>query len=275
MSRFPFRMAGAVAALIGLAGLVAGCGDDDDADDAGNQPSDTTTSTPAADLDGSITVLAAASLTDAFDEIAIAFEETHQGVVVEIEYGGSSALRDQIVAGAPADVFASADPSPMDAVAEGGGVVGDPATFATNELEIAVPAGNEAEVEGLDDFGDESLLIGLCDEQVPCGVLGREVLDNAGVSPAPDTNEPDVRSLLEKIETGELDAGLVYVTDVEWAGDDVEGIEIPDEDNVVAHYPIAPLAASENPAVAAAFVDFVLSEEGQAVLDEYGFGPPG
>jgi molybdate transport system substrate-binding protein len=275
MKLFSFRTAGATATaittavvLLGLS-VVAACGDDDTGD-----PASGAAAPDGSGLDGSITVLAAASLTDAFDDVATAFEDANPGVSVERNYDGSSSLRDQILAGAPADVFASADASTMDAVAEGDALAGEPATFATNQLAIAVPAGNQAGVEGLEDFGDDSLLIGLCDEEVPCGDLGREALANAGVTPAPDTNEPDVRSLLDKVESGDLDAGIVYVTDVQAAGDRVEGIEIPADDNVVTEYPIATLAASEDPDVAEAFVAFVLSAEGQDILRSHGFGPP-
>jgi molybdate transport system substrate-binding protein len=248
--------------VVALVGAVSGCGDDDDgaagASGAG-----------AGDPQGSITVFAAASLTDAFDEVGAAFEDAKPGVSVEFSYDGSSSLRDQILSGAPADVFASASTSAMDAVAEGDGLAGEPRTFVTNELEIAVPAGNDAGVEGLDDFGDDSLLIGLCAEDVPCGEFGRQALDNA--------EETDVRSLLAKVESGDLDAGIVYVTDVRAAGDRVEGIEIPDEDNVVAEYPIAALAGSSGSSeseVAEAFVEFVLSDRGQEILRSFGFGPP-
>ncbi|HEY8523841.1 MAG TPA: molybdate ABC transporter substrate-binding protein [Acidimicrobiales bacterium] len=253
----------AAAALVALAGLLAGCGDDEDAGSQGGSGPD-----------GSLTVFAAASLTDAFDELGAAFEDTHPGVSVTFSYEGSASLRDQILAGAPADVFASANLPTMEAVVDGGGVDGEPEIFATNELAIAVPAGNEAGIDGLDDFSDESLLIGLCDEEVPCGEFGRRALANAGVTPAPDTNEPDVRSLLDKVASGDLDAGVVYVTDVEAAGDAVEGIAIPAEHNVAAEYPIATLATAENAEAAEAFVDFVLSDAGQDVLRAHGFGPP-
>jgi molybdate transport system substrate-binding protein len=254
---------------VGLAGLLAGataCGDDE----AGRADGATTASGP----EGGITVLAAASLTDAFDEVGAAFTEAHPGTDVEMSYGGSSDLREQVLAGSPADVFASADTSNMDAVVEAGAVTGDPEVFATNSLAIAVPAGNGAGVEGLEAFGDEGLFVGLCAEEVPCGESGREALAAAGVAPAQDTDEPDVRSLLDKVASGELDAGIVYVTDVASAGDAVEGIAIPEGDDVVADYPIATLAGAPEPEVAEAFVAFVLSDEGRAILGSYGFVPP-
>jgi molybdate transport system substrate-binding protein len=192
---------------------------------------------------------------------------------VEFNFGASSALREQILAGAPADVFASANPSNMDRVVDGG-LANDPEDFMTNVLELAVPAGNEAGVTGLDDFANADLLIGLCAEEVPCGEFGREALANAGVTPSIDTDEPDVRSLLTKIEAGDLDAGIVYATDVLAAGDTVEGVEIPAEANVVATYPIAALTDAANPDTADAFVEFVLSDEGQEILQSYGFDSP-
>ena len=220
--------------------------------------------------EGTITVFAAASLTDTFAEVGEAFEEANPGVTVEFNFAGSSALREQILAGAPADVFASANTSNMDQVVEAGAAE-DPAPFVENQLQIVVPAGNEAGVTGLADFANADLFIGLCAEEVPCGDFGREALANAGVTPSIDTNEPDVRSLLTKVEAGELDAGIVYRTDVLAAGDAVEGIDIPADQDVIAVYPIAALSASGNAGAAAAFVAFVLSDEGQAILASYGF----
>jgi molybdate transport system substrate-binding protein len=266
----PVRLfAVAIAALL----VVAACGDDDD--DAASTTTalseESTTSVPASTLEGGITVFAAASLTDAFEEVGTAFEAANPGTTVEFNFAGSSALREQILSGAPADVFASANTSNMDQVVEGGAAA-DPATFVENRLQIAVPAGNPGGVTGLADFADGDLLIGLCAEEVPCGQFGREALANAGVTPAIDTNEPDVRSVLTKLEAGELDAGIVYVTDVLSGGDAVEGIDIPADQNVIATYPIAALTAAGNPEVADAFVEFVLSDDGQEILSSYGFG---
>jgi molybdate transport system substrate-binding protein len=242
--------------------LFAACGGDDDDD----PPS-------AEGLSGDITVYAAASLTDAFTELGTAFEKANPEASVTFSFEGSSALREQILAGAPADVFASANKSNMDQVVQGGAAASSE-NFVTNQLQIAVPSGNPGDVTGLADFAKDDLLVGLCAEEVPCGQFGREALGRAGVTPAIDTNEPDVRSLLTKLEAGDLDAGIVYVTDVMAAGDKVEGIEIPDDQNVLATYPIASLTDSGNVEVAEAFVAFVLSEEGQDILASYGFGPP-
>jgi molybdate transport system substrate-binding protein len=260
------RLARALAVLAVPLLSFAACGDDD-----GNESSDTTSA--GTGPSGSITVFAAASLTDAFDEVALAFEDANPGVTVAPSYAGSSALREQILDGAPADVFASANTSNMDAVVDAGEATA-PTAFARNRLQIVVPAGNPAGVTGLADFAEADLLIGLCAEEVPCGQFGREALANAGVTPAVDTNEPDVRSLLTKVGAGELDAGLVYVTDVMAGGDTVEGVHIPAEQNVTALYPIAVLKRSENDVAAAAFVEFVLSAEGQQILGSFGFEAP-
>lgn len=253
------RVTAAVVALA-LVGLVA-CGDDGDGA-AGDGPG------------GTVLVFAAASLTDAFADMAAAFEVAYPGTDVQLNLAGSAALREQILEGAPAAVFASANQSNMDAVVDAGEVAGEARVFAHNRLQIAVPAGNAAGVTGLDDFANGDLLIGLCAEGVPCGDFARDALDNAAVEAAVDTNEPDVRALLTKIGADELDAGIVYVTDVLAAGDLVDGIDIPDEFNVVAAYPIAELVGSPNAKGGAAFVEFVLSDEGQAILTSFGFTEP-
>jgi molybdate transport system substrate-binding protein len=235
--------------------LVAGCGDDSDPESS------------------ELVVFAAASLTDAFEEVADAFEDENPGTAVELNFAASSALREQIVEGAPADVFASANGPNVDAIVQAGEAETSE-VFALNQLEIVVPAGNDAGVSGLEDFARDELFVGLCAEEVPCGEFGRQALANAGVEPSIDTNEPDVRALLAKLESGDLDAGLVYRTDVQSAGDTVEGIEVPEDDNVIAAYPIAVLARSEEPDLADAFVAFVLSAEGQAIMAAYGFDGP-
>ncbi|MGH8947638.1 MAG: molybdate ABC transporter substrate-binding protein [Acidimicrobiia bacterium] len=233
------------------------------------------TTTAAAGLEGEVLVSAAASLTDAFAEVEASFEAANPGVDVVLNLGPSSGLREAILEGAPADVFASANTSNMDQVAEADEVAGEAEIFVTNLLQIAVPAGNPGGVAGLEDFAREELLIGLCAEDVPCGDFGRQALENAGVIPSLDTNEPDVRALLTKIENDELDAGIVYVTDVlSSPPGEVDGVDIPADVNVVAEYPIAVLANAPNPDAAAGWVDFVLSDDGQAILTTYGFTSP-
>ena len=220
-----------------------------------------------------VSVFAAASLADAFGELASRFTTTAGGVSVELNVAGSSSLRTQILAGAPADVFASADTSNMTELVEAGAAA-DPVAFATNQLQIAVPPGNPAGVRGLADFADPRLLLGVCAAEVPCGTFARRVLATAVVTPSVDTEEPDVRALLTKVQAGELDAGIVYRSDVLAAGPTVEGVDIPPEGNVTATYPIAVLADAENADGGDAFVAFVRSPEGQAILASHGFGGP-
>ncbi len=251
-------------ALVMLALVIAACGD---------SAGDASTTTAGTGVEGEVLVSAAASLTDAFAEVEAAFEDANPGVDVVLNLGPSSGLREQILEGAPADVFASANTSNMDQVVEAGENASEPEIFVTNLLQIAVPTGNPGGVVGLDDFANEALLIGLCAEDVPCGDFGRQALEKAGVTPSIDTNEPDVRALLTKIEAGELDAGITYVTDV-LSTDGAEGVDIPEEFNVVAEYPIATLASAPNPEGGAAFVEFVLSEAGQEILTSYGFTSP-
>lgn len=218
-----------------------------------------------------VLVSSAASLTDVFAEMEAAFETENPDVDIVLNLGGSSALREQILAGAPADVFASASQSNMDVITAQGLTPDGAAIFARNRLEIAVPVDNPGGVRDLADFGDDDLLIGLCAPAVPCGDSALAVLDHAGVDPVLDTNEADVRALLTKIEAGELDAGIVYTTDIRARSGTVIGIPIPDGHNVTADYPIAVLSAGGNVTGASAFVQFVLSEAGREILSEYGF----
>ncbi|MGH8924654.1 MAG: molybdate ABC transporter substrate-binding protein [Acidimicrobiia bacterium] len=248
-------------ATICLLTVVGACGSDE-----------ATTTTAATTFEGEVLVSAAASLTDALAEVEIAFEAANPEVDVVLNLGSSSSLREQILEGAPVDVFASANTSNMDQVIKAG-EVGEATTFALNSLQIAVPEGNPAGIEGLEDFANSDFLIGLCAEGVPCGDFGRQALEKAGVVADLDTEEPDVRALLTKVEAGELDAGITYVTDVLSSGA-VEGIEIPLEFNVVAEYPIAVVTNAPNPRGAQAFVEFVLSEGGRAILQSYGFESP-
>lgn len=266
-----------LAVLLALVLAVVGCGDDDSSTDAADQtstssPPSSATSEPA--LEGDIVVFAALSLADAFTELGTAFEEQNDGTSVEFNFGPSSGLANQILEGAPADVFASANATQMDVVVEAGGNEGEPEPFVTNVLEIAVPPDNPGEVAGLEDFARDELLIGLCAEEVPCGQFGRQILEGAGITPAIDTDEPDVRALLTKVESGELDAGIVYKTDVLASDGAVEGVDIPEDQNVIATYPLVALAEAGAPEVAAAFVEFVLSEEGFEILESFGFRSP-
>lgn len=217
---------------------------------------------------GELTVYAAASLSGAFDEIAAAFADENPDVTVSPIYDGSSTLATQLREGAPGDVFASADEANMDKLED---AALDPALFASNTLVIAVPAGNSGGVETLADLSDVTTV--LCAPEVPCGAASAALLSNAAVSVAPASVEQNVTAVLTKVAAGEADAGLVYATDVV-GRDDVEVIVPDGADEVVNHYPIAALAESANPAAAEAFVAFVLSDAGQSILADFGFGTP-
>ncbi|TFB57215.1 molybdate ABC transporter substrate-binding protein [Cryobacterium tagatosivorans] len=221
---------------------------------------------------GTVVVFAAASLTEAFTALGEQFEADHPGTSVTVNFGSSSALAQQLTAGAPADVFAAASPSAMGVVDEAGLVRGGATVFASNSLRIAVPAGNPAGVTGLADFARGDLTVALCAPEVPCGVLSAQVFADAGITPAPDTLEQDVKATLVKVERDEVDCALVYRTDVLAAGGAVDGIDFPGADEAVTEYPIAMLSDAPNPAAARAFRDFVLSDTGTAALAAAGFG---
>lgn len=221
-----------------------------------------------------LVVSAAASLSDVFTQFEAEFEAANPAVDVELNVGGSSALREQVIGGAPVDVVAMASPQTMEPLVATGAVAAPPRVFAANDLVVAVPADNPAGVTGLGDFSRGELLIGLCAAGVPCGDLAREALATAGVDPAVDTNEPNVRALLTKIASGELDAGITYATDIAAGGDDVRGVTIPVESNVSTEYVIAPLVRATHPETADLFVQFVLSAEGRETLATFGFSLP-
>lgn len=228
--------------------------------------------TPRVDgLAGTITVFAAASLTETFQKIADEFEARYPGVTVVLSFGGSSSLATQLAEGAPADVFAAASASTMTAVGE---LAIDPTVFGTNTLEIATPPGNPRGIRGLADFANPDLAIALCAVEVPCGAAAKAVLDGAGIVASVDTYEQDVRAVLTKVELGEVDAGLVYKTDVLAAGASAQGVEFAEATTAVGTYPIAALRGSTNLGAASAFVDFVLSDAGQNILEAAGFGAP-
>ena len=222
-------------------------------------------------VDGTVLVFAAASLTDAFTELADRFEAAHPGVDVELNLAGSANLREQILDGAPADVVATANPSTMAGIDEAGLLATEPVVFARNRLVLAVPVDNPGGVLTLADLADPDLLVGLCAEGVPCGDLARQALDGEGITPSIDTAEPDVRALVARLAAGELDAGIVYVTDVAASDGALVALEAPVLDAAVAEYPIAVVSDGPNPAAADALVDFVLGDQGRLLLDAFGF----
>jgi molybdate transport system substrate-binding protein len=225
-------------------------------------------------LSGTLTVFAAASLTDVFTDLGNDLMADDPGLTIRFNFAGSSALATQIVQGAPADVFASANEAQMAVVTGADLAAGEPEIFTSNVLQIAVPAGNPADVTGLEDFRKADLALALCAPEVPCGSAAEDVFAAAGITPEPDTYEEDVRAALTKVELGEVDAALVYASDVVSAGDEVEGVEFPEAQDAINDYPVCVLADAPNPEAAEAFVALVQSEEGQQALADAGFRAP-
>ncbi|TFD13462.1 molybdate ABC transporter substrate-binding protein [Cryobacterium sp. TMT1-2-2] len=227
----------------------------------------------SATADQTLTVYAAASLNPAFDELATLLEKQNPGVNVQVTYDGSSTLATQITAGAPADVFASADQKNMQPLADGG-LTGPATLFAGNTLRIAVAPGNPLGIENLEDLARSGVITVLCAAQVPCGAASATLLTNAGVILTPASEEQNVTAVVTKVASGEADAGLVYATDVAANPGRIEGVTSAGADAVVGHYPIAVVKESAHAETAQAFVDLVLSPAGQAVLAAHGFLAP-
>lgn len=221
-----------------------------------------------------LTVLAAASLTEAFTSIATAFEKGHPGMTVQLVFAGSSTLVTQIKEGATGDVFASADEANMQAAADAGELAGAPRIFATNRLTIVVARGNPKHIASLADLSRQGITVALAAPAVPAGKYAAQMFAKAGVAAPSASQEVDVRAVLNKVAMDEADAGIVYVTDVRMAGDKVDTVPIPEQDNVTARYPIAVLKQAADGAAATAFVDFVLSAPGRDALKAFGFMPP-
>jgi molybdate transport system substrate-binding protein len=227
---------------------------------------------PASD-DETLTVLAAASLRGPFTELEATFEDGHPGVDVTVSFGGSSDLADQVEAGAPADVVATADEPTMARLSDAG-LVATPTVFATNALTVVVPAGNPADVRNLADLGRSDVDVVLCAPEVPCGRAAASVTDAAGVTPHTVSEEPSVTDVLAKVALGEADAGLVYVTDAATEPGDVETVPTPEAADVVNRYPVAVLAEPQAPGLADEWVALVTGDEGRSTLAEAGFGTP-
>jgi molybdate transport system substrate-binding protein len=251
----------AVLLALGLAPAVGGCATSSAAD-------------PSASGAGQVTVFAAASLTEVFTDLGRRLEEQQPGLRVRFNFAGSSSLALQVTQGAPADVFASADEAQMRTVTRAGLASGDAAVFAANALEIAVPPGNPGRVTGLASFADPHRKTAICAPAVPCGTAARQVLAAAGVAAAPATEEPDVKAALTKVRLGEVDAALVYATDVRAASGSVVGIPFPEAGAAVNAYPLCVLRDARNPRGAQAFVDLVRSDTARQVLAAAGFRPP-
>jgi molybdate transport system substrate-binding protein len=248
-------------AVVAAALLLAACG----------SSSKTGSTSPAAKLTGSITVLAGSSLTAAFTGIGEEFQTAHPGTKIEFSFGSSSDLEKSIEEGAPADVFASADQKNMDKLVAAAANAGHAVDFAKNRLEIAVEKGNPEHIATLSDLAKPGVVVVLCDPSAPCGKYAAQVLQNAKVKLTPKSLEANVKATLSKVELGEADAAIVYVSDVTSSGK-VDGVKIPDDVNVLTTLPIVALDGSKNAALAKAWVAFVVAHQSELV-SKYGFLP--
>lgn len=252
----------ACAALV----LVAGCGSQ-------TSPAGTSTTTSSQPT-GTITVLAAASLTKSFNDLKTQFEAAHPGVTVKITYDGSATLVQQITNGAAADVFASADQANMTKVVSAGLNDSAPQVFARNKLEIAVPPNNPKGIASFADLAKPGVILVVCADPVPCGAATKKIAQATGVTLHPASQETAVTGVLSKVQAGEADAGLVYVTDVNSAAGKVKGIPFAESDKAVNDYPITVLKNAPQSALAKQFVEFVRGSAGHAVLGKVGFETP-
>ncbi len=261
--------------LFALCLLLAACGGSSTA----------TTATPTASS-VTLNVFAAASLTASFKEIATQYEAAHPSVKVTYNFNGSQLLAQQIISGAKADVFASADLANMKKVSDPG-LVGTQSIFAKNRIAVIIPASNPGHISSLKDLANKGIKIDVAAPSVPVGKYGLQVLDNMGKSstygPSYEkavkanfvSQEENVTAVVNKVQLNEVDAGIVYLTDVTAAaGNKVKLIDIPDQFNVIAQYPIAVVKNSAHASEAQAFVQYVLSSDGQAVLTKYHFISP-
>jgi molybdate transport system substrate-binding protein len=233
--------------------------------------SDTSVDVP---LTGEVTIFAASSLVDGFSAIGDKMKKSNPGVRFTFNFGSSSTLATQITNGAPADVFASADETNMQKIVDAQLADGVPTAFASNRLEIAVAAGNPKKIAGLADLARADLVLILAAPTVPAGKYALDALGKAGVVAKPASLEVDVRAVLNKVSLGEADAGIVYVTDVKSAASRVTGVEIPDQYQVIARYPVVVVKGTKNGALAHRFVDYLISPAGQGVVGDFGFSKP-
>jgi molybdate transport system substrate-binding protein len=252
-----------LAALLATS-LAAGCG-------ASTTAGAAAAGSSAAPPSATITVFAASSLTEAFTKLGADFTAAHPNVKVTFNFAGSQLLATQIEQGAPADVFAAASKTNMDAVAS---LVAAPATFADNVLEIVVSKGDPLGITALADLSKSGLKLVLAAPSVPAGKYAAQALAAQKIVVHPVSLEDNVKAVLTKVSLGEADAGIVYMTDVKAAGDKIEGVQIPAAQNIVARYPIGVVTASKHGSDAQAFVDYVLSTAGQQTLSSFGFLPP-
>ena len=258
-----FRRAGA--ALAATAVLAAGCSTDSGSG-ADSEQSQVT-----------IRIGAAASLSDVLPQLIEKFNETNPDVQVEFEPAGSPTLVSQLIGGAPYNLVMLASEASLEPATEAGVVTGK-AIFARNVPQIAVPADNPAHIDGLDDFAGEDVRVALCEVEVPCGAAAKKVIDADGVEFEPVTRENDVTAVLTRVRSGEVDAGIVYQTDVASARGEVEGIDVPDAEAATTSYPVAQSTADDGDeaadSAAGKFQDFLLTPEAQSILAQAGFLAP-
>jgi molybdate transport system substrate-binding protein len=241
---------------------------------ASSASSSSPSASASAKLSGTVTVLAAASLEESFTALGKKFEAAHPGTKVDFSFGGSDTLAASITAGAPADVFAAASPATMKTVTDAHATAGQPTTFVRNRLEIATLPGNPKKISTLKDLTGSSLKVALCAKTVPCGAAAQQALDASHLKLTPVSYEQDVKSALTKVELKEVDASVVYQTDVKAAGGKVDGVNFPEAAKAINDYPIARLKDAPNAAGAQAFIALVESPEGRRVLGAAGFLKP-
>lgn len=266
------RTAAATLAVLALTAGLTACSSSKSSTAGSSASGSASASVPK--LSGTVTVFAAASLTGTFTDLGKKFEAAYPGVTVKFNFGGSSALAQSIVSGAPADVFAAASPATMKTVSDAKATATDPKVFVRNTLEIAVPKGNPKKIAALKDLSGSGVKVALCAPQVPCGAAAQTALKSAGVTLTPVTLEQDVKGALTKVELGEVDASLVYRTDVKADSGKIDGVDFPEAAKAVNDYPIADLAKAPNADGAKAFVAFVESADGTQVLTTAGFQAP-
>lgn len=277
--RFGRRVAGAIVA-VGAVLAVAACSSGSSASSttgpsvAGSAAvSGSASGSAAPEATGTLTVFAAASLKSTFTAIGQTFQEQHPGATVTFNFAGSSDLVTQLTSGAPADVFAAADGKNMTKAVDGGVVDGTPVNFASNTLTIVTAPGNPKGLTGFADLAAPGLQVVVCAPQVPCGSAAQKVEQSTGVTVTPVSEESSVTDVLNKVVTGQADAGLVYVTDATGAGDKVTQVPFPEAASAVNVYPIAPVTSATQPELAAAFIELVTGPDGQRILSDAGFRP--